>query len=156
MSLLISLPKHVEDDRHMADQTQSNDLLALTTDIVSSHVSNNTVEVGELPQLIQHVYSALAIAASVGVADARPKPKPAVAIKGSVKPSYIVCLEDGMKLKMLKRHLRTRHDMTPEEYRQRWGLPSDYPTVAPNYAKQRSELAKKIGLGTKRRRRRRR
>ena len=140
----------------MADQTQSNDLLALTTDIVSSHVSNHTVQVGELPQLIQNVCSALATAASVGVAAARPKPKPAVAIKSSVRPGYIVCLEDGSKLKVLKRHLRTGHDLTPEEYRQRWGLPSDYPMVAPNYAKQRSEIAKKIGLGTKPRRRRRR
>lgn len=140
----------------MADQTQSNDLLALTTDIVSSHVSNNTVEVGELPQLIQHVYSALATAASGGVAAARSKPKPAVAIKSSVRPSYIVCLEDGMKFKMLKRHLSTLHGVTPAEYRERWGLPSDYPMVAPNYAKYRSKLAKKIGLGTKRRKRRRR
>ena len=140
----------------MADHTQSNDLLALTTDIVSSHVSNHTVQVGELPQLIQNVYSALATAGSGDVAAARSKPKPAVATKSSVRPGYIVCLEDGMKLKVLKRHLRTRHDLTPEEYRQRWGLPSDYPMVAPNYAKQRSELAKKIGLGTKRRKRRRR
>ena len=140
----------------MADQTQSNDLLALTTDIVSSHVSNNIVEVGELPQLIQHIYSALATAGSGGVAAARSKPEPAVPIKTSVKPGYIVCLEDGVKLKVLKRHLRTRHDVTPEKYRQRWGLPSDYPLVAPSYARQRSELAKKIGLGTKRRRRRRR
>ena len=140
----------------MADQTQTNELLALTTDIVSSHVSNHTVEVGELPQLIQDVHSALATAGSGGVAAARSKPKPAVAIKSSVRPSYIVCLEDGSKLKLLKRHLRTFHGVTPAEYRERWGLPSDYPMVAPNYAKQRSELAKKIGLGTKRRRRRRR
>ena len=94
------------------------------------------------------------LSASGGVAAARSKPKPAVAIKSSVRPSYIVCLEDGSKLKLPKRHLRTRHDLTPEEYRQRWGLPSDYPMVAPSYAKRRSELAKKIGLGTKRRRRR--
>ena len=140
----------------MADQTQSNDLLALTTDIVSSHVSNNTVEVGELPQLIQHVYSALATAGSGGVAAARSKPEPAVPIKRSVKPGYIVCLEDGKKFKTLTRHLRAFHGVTPAEYRERWGLPSDYPIVAPNYAKYRSELAKKIGLGTKRRRRRRR
>ena len=140
----------------MADQTQTNELLALTTDIVSSHISNNTVQVGELPQLIKNVYSALATSGSGGVAAARPKPKPAVPIKKSVKPGYIVCLEDGVKLKVLKRHLRTRHDVTPEKYRQRWGLPSDYPMVAPNYARQRSELAEKIGLGGKRRRRRRR
>ena len=137
----------------MADQTQSNDLLALTTDIVSSHVSNNTVQIGELAQLIRRVYSALATAGSGGAGAARSKPEPAVAIKRSVRPAYIVCLEDGMKLKLLIRHLSTRHGMTPVEYRQRWGLPSDYPMVAPNYAKQRSELAKKIGLGTKRGRR---
>ncbi len=140
----------------MADQTQTNELLALTTDIVSSHVSNNTVQAGELPQLIQNVYSALATAGSGGVAAARSKPKPAVAIKRSVKPGYIVCLEDGRKFKVLKRHLSTLHAMTPGEYRERWGLPSDYPMVPPNYARQRSEIAKKIGLGTKRRRRRRR
>ena len=140
----------------MADQTQTNELLALTTDIVSSHVSNHTVQVGELPQLIRRVYSALATAGSGGVAAARSKPKPAVAIKSSVKPGYIVCFEDGKKFKMLKRHLRTRHGVTPAEYRERWGLPSDYPMVPPNYAKQRSEIAKNIGLGTKRRKRRRR
>ena len=139
----------------MADQTQTNELLALTTDIVSSHVSNNTVQVGELPQLIQHVYSALVTAGTGGAVRASPRSKPAVPIKRSVKPNYIVCLEDGRKLKVLKRHLKV-HDMTPGEYRRRWGLPSDYPMVAPNYARQRSELAKKIGLGKKRRRRRRR
>ena len=139
----------------MADQTQTNELLALTTDIVSSHVSNNTVQGSELPQLIQQVFGALATAGSAGALGASPRPQPAVPIKKSVRPDFIVCLEDGKKLKMLKRHIKTRYNMTPEEYRERWGLPSDYPMVAPNYAKQRSELAKKIGLGTKRRRRRR-
>ena len=139
----------------MADQTQTNELLALTTDIVSSHVSNNTVQGSELPQLIQQVFGALATAGSGGALGASPRPQPAVSIKKSVRPDFIVCLEDGKKLKMLKRHIRTRYNMTPEEYRERWGLPSDYPMVAPNYAKQRSELAKKIGLGTKRPRRRR-
>ena len=139
----------------MADQTQTNELLALTTDIVSSHVSNNTVQGGELPQLIQSVFGALATAGSGGALGASPRPQPAVSIKKSVRPDFITCLEDGKKLKMLKRHIKTRYNMTPEEYRERWGLPSDYPMVAPNYAKQRSELAKKIGLGTKRRRRRR-
>ena len=139
----------------MADQTQTNELLALTTDIVSSHVSNNSVQGGELPQLIQNVFSALATAGSGGAVGSSPRPQPAVSIKKSVRPDFIICLEDGKKLKMLKRHIKTRYNMTPEEYRERWGLASDYPMVAPNYAAQRSELAKKIGLGTKRRRRRR-
>ena len=137
----------------MADQTQTNELLALTTDIVSSHVSNNSVQGVELPQLIQAVFSALATAGSGGAAGSSPRPQPAVSIKKSVRPDFIICLEDGKKLKMLKRHIKTRYNLTPEEYRERWGLASDYPMVAPNYAKQRSELAKKIGLGTKRRRR---
>ncbi len=134
--------------------TNSNELLALTTDIVASHVSNNTVAIGDLQQLIQQVYSALA---NVGIttAAAASRPQPAVPIKKSVSPDYIICLEDGKKLKMLKRHLKTRYNMTPEEYRERWSLPADYPMVAPRYAQQRSELAKKIGLGTKRRKRRR-
>ncbi len=136
----------------MSEETQSNELLALTTDIVASHVSNNTVPIADLPQLIQQIYSALA---NVGVAAAASRPQPAVPIKKSVSPDYIICLEDGKKLKMLKRHLKTKYNMSPEEYRERWGLPSDYPMVAPRYAQQRSELAKKIGLGTKRRKRRR-
>ena len=140
----------------MPDQTEPNELLALTTDIVSSHVSNNPVQVGELPQLIQHVYAALANAGSNTAASAPSRPQPAVSVKKSVTPDYIVCLEDGKKLKMLKRHIKTRYNMTPEEYRERWNLAPDYPMVAPNYAAQRSELAKKIGLGTKRSRRRRR
>jgi predicted transcriptional regulator len=116
-------------------------------------VSNNTVAIADLPQLIQQVYFALA---GVGVsAAATSRPQPAVPIKKSVTADYIICLEDGKKLKMLKRHLKTRYNMTPEEYRERWGLPADYPMVAPRYAQQRSELAKKIGLGTKRRKRRR-
>jgi predicted transcriptional regulator len=137
----------------MTEQTDTSELLALTTDIVASHVSNNTVPVADLPQLIQQVYSALAMVGAA-VQPVLERPKPAVPIKKSVTPEYIVCLEDGKKLKMLKRHLKTRYDMSPEEYRERWGLPSDYPMVAPNYASQRSELAKKIGLGTSGRRRR--
>jgi predicted transcriptional regulator len=133
----------------MTDQPTASELLALTTEIVASHVSNNEVRTDELPNLIQQVYSSLASAAP-GAAKPEPElPQPAVAIKKSVMPDYIVCLEDGKKLKMLKRHLKTRYDMTPDEYRERWGLASDYPMVAPNYAAQRSELAKKIGLGTK-------
>lgn len=132
---------------------QSNpDLLALTAEIVAAHVSKNTVMVSELPNLIQQVYSSLA---HVGrEAPSINRPQPAVPVKKSVTPDYIVCLEDGRKLKMLKRHLKTAYNMTPEEYRDRWGLPADYPMVAPNYAVQRSELAKQIGLGTTARKRR--
>lgn len=137
--------------------TQENDnieLLGLTADIVASHVANNTVAVQDLPQLIQQVYAALAaVGATAGAAG---RPTPAVPPRRSVTPDYIVCLEDGKKLKMLKRHLMTRYGLTPEEYRERWGLPGDYPMVAPNYAKQRSALAKKIGLGTIRKRKSRR
>ncbi|MBM3506544.1 MAG: MucR family transcriptional regulator [Alphaproteobacteria bacterium] len=130
----------------------SSDLLAFTTDIVSSYVANNTVAVQDLPQLIQQAYAALA---GVGNAlAAKERPTPAVSVKRSITPDHIVCLEDGKKLKMLKRHLKTRCNLTPDEYRKRWGLPANYPMVAPNYAAQRSDLAKKIGLGTTRRRKR--
>ena len=140
----------------MVDQPESSELLALTTNIVASHVSNNLVAVGELPQLIQQVSSALATVGNANAAAPAPRPQPVVPVKKSITPDYIICLEDGKKLKMLKRHLKTRYNITPDEYRERWGLPSNYPMVAPNYAAQRSELAKKIGLGTKRRARRRR
>jgi predicted transcriptional regulator len=133
----------------MTDQPTASELLALTTEIVASHVSNNEVRADELPNLIQQVYSSLAGAAPGGAKPEAELPQPAVPIKKSVMPDYIVCLEDGKKLKMLKRHLKTRYDMSPDDYRERWGLPSDYPMVAPNYAAQRSALAKKIGLGTK-------
>ena len=125
-------------------------LLTLTADIVAAHVSNNSVAVNDLPQLIQNVHSALTgISGSSAAPEARPEPK--VSIRASIKPDYIVCLEDGKKQKMLKRHLMTNHGMTPDEYRQKWGLAADYPMVAPNYAEQRRTLAKSIGLGTKRR-----
>ncbi|HEX6440922.1 MAG TPA: MucR family transcriptional regulator [Stellaceae bacterium] len=135
----------------MESTEQSQDLLTLTTEIVAAHVSNNTVAVNDLPQLINQIYNSLA---NIGTAPASPaaRPQPAVTIKKSVQPDYIVCLEDGKKLKMLKRHLKTAYNMTPESYRERWGLPSDYPMVAPNYARQRSRLAKEIGLGTRARR----
>lgn len=137
----------------MMEQSGNSELLALTTDIVASHVSNNPVTVSEVPQLIRQVYSALADVD--GAAPPAPElPKPAVPIRKSVTPDYIVCLEDGKKLKMLKRHIRTRYGLTPDEYRERWGLAPDYPMVAPNYASRRSALAKKIGLGKKRSRRR--
>ena len=123
-------------------------LITLTSDIVAAHLSNNNVEVEAVPGLITNVYGALS-----GLGDAEEeeevRPEPAVSIRASIKPDYIVCLEDGKKLKMLKRYLRTNYDMTPEEYRARWGLPSDYPMVAPNYAEKRRDLAKKIGLGRK-------
>ena len=136
----------------MADLDTAEDmLLTLTADIVAAHVSNNSVAVNDLPNLIQNVHSALlGISGSSGGAE--PKPEPKVSIRSSVKPDYIVCLEDGKKLKMLKRHLSTHYNMTPEQYRQKWGLSADYPMVAPNYAEQRRTLAKSIGLGTKRRR----
>ena len=139
---------HCRETGLMNNTEQSNDLLALTTEIVAAHVSNNTVAVGDLPQLINQIYNSLA---NIGTATTAPaaRPQPAVSVKKSVQPDYIVCLEDGKKLKMLKRHLKTAYDMTPEEYRDRWSLPADYPMVAPNYAKQRSKLAKEIGLGTR-------
>ena len=126
-------------------------LITLTADIVSAHVSNNSVAVNDLPVLIQNVHGALT---GLGQRTEEPQPKqePAVSVRSSIKPDYIVCLEDGKKLKMLKRHLMTHYSMTPDEYRTKWGLAADYPMVAPNYAEQRRTLAKKIGLGTKRRR----
>ena len=136
------------------DNNLSETLITLTADIVSAHVSNNSVSVNDLPQLISNVHGALV---GLGGAAAVPEPEvkavPAVPIRSSIKPDYLVSLEDGKKLKMLKRHLMTHHQMTPEDYRRKWGLPSDYPMVAPNYAEQRRSLAKKIGLGTKRRKR---
>lgn len=125
-----------------------NKLLTLTAQIVSAHVSHNHLTSDAVPALITSVYSTLA---KVGTATpAAEKLQPAVSIKKSVLPDYIVCLEDGKKLKMLKRHLATSYNLSPEQYRERWGLPSDYPMVAPNYAAKRSTLAKKIGLGLKR------
>lgn len=123
-------------------------LITLTSDIVAAHVSNNSVAVGDLPTLIANVYGALAgLDQPAEVKEVRPEP--AVSIRASVKPDYLVCLEDGKKLKMLKRHLMTHYNMTPEEYRSRWNLPADYPMVAPSYAETRRDLAKKIGLGRK-------
>ncbi len=131
------------------DQLDRSELLALTSEIVSSHVSNNAVNQNDLTTMIQTVFTTLE-----GLSGPKEEPveelKPAVSIKRSVTDEYIVCLEDGKKLKMLKRHLKTSYDLTPEEYRARWGLTSDYPMVAPAYARKRQELAKKIGLGRKR------
>jgi predicted transcriptional regulator len=128
-------------------------LIDLAADIVSAYVSNNTVPAADLPVLIASVHRALNATHSGG-AEPEPEPlKPAVNPKKSVFPDYIVCLEDGKKFKSLKRHLRTHYDLSPEEYREKWGLPPDYPMVAPNYAAARSALAKKMGLGQQRRRR---
>lgn len=128
--------------------SEQNILITLTADIVAAHVTNNSVSVSDLPALIAKVHAALA---GLGVV-AQPettKPEPAVSVRASIKPDYIVCLEDGIRLKMLKRHLMTHYQMTPADYRTKWALPADYPMVAPNYAQQRKELALKIGLGRK-------
>lgn len=135
----------------MSEQTKPGDLLALTTNIVSAHVANNSVALADLPRLIREVHETL-VSVGSGAPHEKERPTPAIPIRRSVTPEYIICLEDGKKLKMLKRHLKTAYNMTPEEYRERWGLPADYPMVAPNYAKQRSKLAKEIGLGTRSRR----
>src|SRR3954471_8296870 len=132
-------------------QNAEDTLLALTADIVAAHVSNNSVAVNDLPNLIQNVHGALTGISGASAAP-EPPPEPKVSIRSSVKPDYIVCLEDGKRLKMLKRHLMTHYNMTPDQYRQKWSLSPDYPMVAPNYAEQRRALAKSIGLGTKRKR----
>ncbi len=133
----------------MAEEPIDSDLLGLTARIVSAHVANNPIDSGALPVLIRDVYKALS---SIEEAPAEPaeKPQPAVPIRKSVFPDYIICLEDGKRLKMLKRHLATSFNLTPEQYREKWGLDSSYPMVAPNYADKRSSLAKQIGLGTRR------
>ena len=132
--------------------TDSNDMtetiITLTADIVAAHVSNNSVAVSDIPTLIANVHTALS-----GPGGPAPAPEvraePAVSIRASIKPDYIVCLDDGKKLKMLRRHLMTHYGMTPDDYRTKWGLPADYPMVAPDYAERRRVLAKEIGLGTK-------
>lgn len=141
---------------HSADRpADRSELLALTAEIVAAYVSNNRIDAGELPALIRQVYATLGgIGAAPAAGAAQPaadRPVPAVPVKKSVTPDYIVCLEDGRKLKMLKRHLMSHYKLTPEQYRERWGLPADYPMVAPNYAIRRQVLAKKIGLGKGRR-----
>ena len=131
----------------------ANNLIELAADIVSAYVSNNTVSAQDLTALIGDVYAALQRTSSGIAPEPQPEPlKPAVPVKKSVTPDYIVCLEDGKKFKSLKRHLRTQYNVTPEEYREKWGLPPDYPMVAPNYAQARADLAKKMGLGQQRRR----
>ncbi len=128
-------------------ENEKEDLMLYTTEIVSAYFSNNTVPTQEIAAVIEQVYHSLGGLSGGKMSVGRPKP--AVAINKSVTPDFIICLEDGKQLKMLKRHLKTAYDMTPEQYRERWDLPSDYPMTAPNYAKKRSKLAKDIGLGTK-------
>lgn len=137
----------------MTGKKANGDFIAQTADIVSAYVSNNTVSAGEIPALINQVHSAL-LRVSIGNGESSGGPlRPAVSVKRSIKRDYIVCLEDGKKFKSLKRHLRTQYKMTPEQYREKWNLPTDYPMVAPNYAATRSKLAKQMGLGQQRRRR---
>ena len=135
----------------MTDSAPSAQYIALAAEIVSAYVSRNSVPSGDLAGLIGDVHAALLQAAGNGVAEPAEAPKPAVQARKSVQPDYIVCLEDGKRFKSLKRHLRTIYDLTPDQYRAKWGLPADYPMVAPNYAAARSELAKQMGLGQQRR-----
>jgi len=139
------------DNTMSEERFERSEVLSLTTDIVSAHVANNPVPISELPDLIKAVYSVLSDLTDEE-AELAHDLKPAVPVRNSITDDYIVCLEDGKKLKMLKRHLKTSYDMTPDQYRDRWSLPSDYPMVAPNYALKRQELAKKIGLGRHRER----
>ena len=129
------------------DTIPAEELLRMTTEVAAAYVGNNNLPSSQLPDVIKTIHQSLAALNGGQVAAAAEPPTPAVAIKKSITPDYIVCLEDGKKLKMLKRHLRSTYNMTPDEYRHRWGLPADYPMVAPNYAAQRSAFAKKIGLG---------
>jgi predicted transcriptional regulator len=138
----------------MADAIESADTIGLTAEIVSAYLSHNTVASGDIPALINQVHSALLRLSSGEAATSGEPLKPAVPVKKSINPDFIVCLEDGKKFKSLKRHLRTQYEMTPEQYREKWALPHDYPMVAPNYAAARSHLAKQMGLGQQRRRRR--
>ena len=138
----------------MADATDSTDYIALTAEIVSAYVSNNTVASNDIPALINQIHGALLRVSSGAASLSSELLKPAVPIKKSINPDFIVCLEDGKRFKSLKRHLRTQYGMSPEQYRDKWSLPADYPMVAPNYAAARSQLAKQMGLGQQRRRRR--
>jgi predicted transcriptional regulator len=138
----------------MVDNSGESSFIQLTADIVSAYVSNNSVPSADIPALIGQIHSALKrVSGGQAAAPAEPL-KPAVPIKRSISSDFIICLEDGLKFKSLKRHLRTRYNMTPDQYREKWALPPDYPMVAPNYAAARSQLAKQMGLGQQRRRRR--
>ena len=134
----------------MLDPVTSESHIALAADIVSAYVSNNTVPAADLPNLIHEVHSALLRVTSGGAPVSTEAPKPAVPAKKSIFPDYIICLEDGKRFKSLKRHLRTKYNLSPEQYRDKWALPADYPMVAPSYAKARSALAKQMGLGQQR------
>jgi len=138
----------------MAETSGNNDYIALAANIVAAYVSHNSVPSAEIPSLISQIYTALKRVSDGQGASVTEAAKPAVPVKRSVTPEYIVCLEDGLKFKSLKRHLRTRYNLTPEQYREKFNLPADYPMVAPNYAATRSKLAKDMGLGQQRRRRR--
>ena len=133
----------------ITDKISHDDILRMAVDVVSAYVSNNPLPAGQIPDVINTVYTSLASLDGSPVESKAEALKPAVSVKKSVNPDFIICLEDGKKLKMLKRHLRTTYNMTPDEYRAKWGLPPDYPMVAPSYAAQRSDFAKKIGLGRK-------
>jgi len=137
----------------MSDEIKSTlteeDLLHMTTDMVSAYLSNNMLPIAQIPDVIKTVHSSLHEINHAGSSSEKEVLKPAVPVRRSITPDFIICLEDGKKLKMLKRHLRTTYNMTPDEYRAKWGLSPDYPMVAPNYAKQRSDFAKSIGLGRK-------
>jgi len=137
------------EDKRM-DSSASPELVTITATIVAAYVSNNSISSTELPGLIAETHAALSRAAGRAVPQEREEAKPKIAIKKSVMPDFLICLEDGKKFKSLKRHLRTHYNLSPEEYRDKWGLPPDYPMVAPNYASARSQLAKKMGLGTRR------
>ena len=138
----------------MAGTSEQTNFIGLTAEIVSAYVSNNTVAAGDIPALINQIHAAL-LRVSSGQGERTAEPlKPAVPVKRSITPEYLICLEDGKKFKSLKRHLRTQYNLTPEQYREKWSLGPDYPMVAPNYAAARSQLAKQMGLGQQRRRRR--
>ena len=136
--------------QEVTDNLPHNDVLQMTTQVVAAYVGHNSVGEAQIPEVIKSVYASLAGLNGLTELSAKAKQKPAVPIKKSITADYLVCLEDGKKLKMLKRHLRTAYGLSPEDYRAKWGLGSDYPMVAPNYAKQRSAFAKKIGLGKRR------
>jgi predicted transcriptional regulator len=133
----------------IGDKVSRDDVLRMAVDVVAAYVSNNQVSAGQIPEVIHSVFDSMNALEGRSAEPGSEPQKPATSIRKSVTPEYLICLEDGKKLKMLKRHLRTTYDMTPEEYRAKWNLPPDYPMVSPNYAKQRSEFAKKIGLGRK-------
>ena len=137
----------MDDAKQAPEGMDRSETLHLTTDIVSAFVSNNSIPAGELQELLQNTFATLSTLSGQSEAE-QSNQKPAVPVKKSITDDYLICLEDGKKLKMLKRYLRTQYDMSPEDYRRKWGLPADYPMVAPNYAKRRSEFAKQIGLGT--------